>query len=87
MQREMVQEVELSRPKYLVVIGVGASWLSKPGVQHPIFDWITDYTRQNYDLVGFVNMLGPGRTDYYFDDIPESLPELGNRIFVDRKKL
>jgi hypothetical protein len=87
MQREMVREIELSRPKYLVVIGVGASWLSKPGVRHPIFDWITDYTRQNYDLVGFVNMLDPGRTDYYFDDIPESFPELGNRIFVDRKKL
>jgi len=87
MQREMVHEVELAHPKYLVVIGVGVSWLSKPGVQHPIFHWITDYTRQNYDLVGFVNMLGPGRTDYYFDDIPESLPELGSRIFIDRKKL
>jgi Dolichyl-phosphate-mannose-protein mannosyltransferase len=86
MQRELVKEVELSRPQYFVVVGVGGSWLAHPGVQHPIFNWITDYTRQNYDLVGFVNMLGPGRTDYYFDDLPTSLPAIGNRIFVDRKK-
>ena len=41
MQREMVHEVELAHPKYLVVVGIGASWLSRPGVQHPIFDWIS----------------------------------------------
>ena len=86
MQREMVNEVERTQPEYFVVIGIAASWLSRPGVQHPIFDWITNYTRENYDLVGFVNMLGPGRTDYYFDDLPKSLPQIGNRIFVDRRK-
>ena len=86
MQQEMIHEIETASPKYFVVIGIGSSWLSQPGSNHPVFDWITGYTRKNYNLVGFVNMLALGRTDYYFDDLPESLPQIGNRIFVDRRK-
>jgi hypothetical protein len=87
MQQEMIHEVEVAKPKYLVVIGVGSSWLSQPGYQHPIFGWITDYTRQNYTLVGVVNMVRPERTDYYFDNLPERLPPFQNVIFVDHRNL
>ncbi len=88
MQQEMIHEVETASPKYFVVIGIGSSWLSQPGSDHPVFDWITNYTRQNYDLVGFVNMVAPTRTDYYFDDLPKSLSQTGRSvIFVDRRKL
>jgi hypothetical protein len=88
MQQEMIREIETASPKYFVVIGIGSSWLSQPGSDHPVFDWITNYTRQNYDLVGFVNMVGPKRTDYYFDDLPKSVSWGGSSvIFVDRRKL
>ncbi len=87
MQQEMIHEIETASPKYFVVIGIGSSWLSQPGSDHPVFDWITNYTRQNYDLVGFVNMIAPKRTEYYFDDLPKSLSRTGSVIFVDRRKL
>ena len=28
MQREMIAEIELTKPKYLIVVGIGASWLA-----------------------------------------------------------
>ena len=86
MQTEMIHEIELANPRYIVVIGIGASWLSQPGSEHPIFNWMTDYTRQNYDLVGLVHMVAPQRTDYYFDNVPERLPRIDKVIFVDRRK-
>jgi hypothetical protein len=85
MQQEMISEIEAAMPKYLVVVGIGSSWLSQPGSQHPIFNWITDYTRQNYTLVGLVNMVRPERTDYYFDKLPKMMPPFQSVIFVDRR--
>ena len=87
MQREMIDEIELSKPKYLIVVGIGASWLAQPDSHHPIFDWITDYTGQNYTPVGLVHLVSPERTDYYFDDIPKLPSGANNVIFVNKRKM
>ena len=87
MQHEMVDEIETAKPKYLIVVGISSSWLSQPGSDHPIFDWITNYTSQNYTLVGLVHMVSPERTSYYFQSIP-TLPSADkNVIFINERKL
>jgi hypothetical protein len=55
-QFEMIHEIESSGPAYLVFVGVGTSWLQKPGSPAEIFRWVRDYTKQNYNIVGAVNL-------------------------------
>jgi hypothetical protein len=86
MQEEMIRQIESARPKYLILIGVTGSWLRQSTSDRLIFDWANDYLGKFYDLVGLVNILSPNRTDYYFDQLPEPMPELGNYIFICRRK-
>jgi len=65
MQREMMQEIEIARPKYLVFVGVATSWLRQPNSENEIFDWIKKYTAQDFALSGLVNIVSRQRTDYY----------------------
>jgi hypothetical protein len=37
MQREMIHEIELARPQYLIPIQVAASWLRRAGSKRLIF--------------------------------------------------
>jgi hypothetical protein len=65
MQREMMREIEAARPKYLIVVGVRTSWLSRPNSETEIFKWIRRYTAEDFRLEGLVNIVSRERTDYY----------------------
>ena len=86
MQAEMEREIEAARPKYLLSVVMQDSWLSRPESDPQIFAWANEYTGRNYDVVGFVNLVAPGRSDYYFDEIPASVPQLGQYILIYKRK-
>jgi hypothetical protein len=86
MQEEMISEIEHARPKYLISVVMHDSWLKRSGSDRLIFDWATQYLANNYTVAGFVNLVAPGETDYYFEDIPQSVPQLGNYILIYEKK-
>jgi hypothetical protein len=86
MQLEMIREIELARPKYLISVVMNDSWLERPGSERLIFDWANNYTAQNYTVVGFVNLVAHDRADYYFGDVPKSVPRLGNYILIYERK-
>jgi hypothetical protein len=86
MQEEMIREIERARPKYLISVVMHDSWLQRPGSDRLIFNWANQYTAQNYSIAGFVNLLAPGQTDYYFADVPQSVQQLGNYILIYEKK-
>ena len=86
MQEEMIRQIESARPKYLISIGVRSSWLQWPTSEGLIFAWADDYVGKFYDVVGLVNILSRDHTDYYFDQLPEPMPQLGNYIFICRRK-
>ena len=48
MQREMIQEIEAARPKYLVVVSMNISWLKRPGSENLIFDWFANYAARQF---------------------------------------
>lgn len=87
MQEEMIREIEAVRPKYLVSISLPVSWMRQATSDGMIFDWANDYINRYYDLVGLVDYVSRGHTDYYFDQLPEPLPQLENNIFIFRRKL
>jgi hypothetical protein len=86
MQREMIHEIESAEPKYLISVTIYTSWLHSPRSENLIFDWAQRYIADNYIPVGFVNIIAPDRVEYYFDDIPRQVPELGEFILIYRRK-
>jgi len=86
MQQEMIRDIERAHPKFLVFVVMPDSWLQRPESERSIFTWANEYTAQNYTVAGFVNMVAPDKTDYYFDNIPQSVPQLGKYILIYQRK-
>jgi hypothetical protein len=86
MQQEMIREIERAHPKFLVSVVMADSWLQRPKSERMIFTWANEYTAQNYTIAGFVNMVAPDRTDYYFGSVPQSVPQLGKYILIYERK-
>lgn len=87
MQQEMIREIETARPKYLISVDIAASWLRQPTSDGAIFDWANEYIKQFYDLVGFINIVSRDHTEYYFDELPDPMPqELENCLLIFRRK-
>ena len=70
MQEEMISEIELARPKYLISVAMDDSWLPALDSEQLIFTWANEYLNQYYTAVGFVNILSADRTDYFFEQVP-----------------
>jgi hypothetical protein len=86
MQQEMIRDIERARPKFLISVVMPDSWLERPESERLIFNWANQYAAQNYTVVGFVNMVSPDKTDYYFDNVPQSVPQLGKYILIYQRK-
>ena len=86
MQSEMMHEIEAAEPKYLISVTIDVSWLHSPRSENLIFEWVQRYIAENYVAVGFINIIAEDRVEYYFDDIPQQVPELGEFILIYRRK-
>jgi hypothetical protein len=86
MQEEMISEIELARPRYLISVAIGPSWSRHSDSEQLIFTWANEYLNQYYKVVGLVNTLSPDRTDYYFEQVPTSVPELGSYILIYERR-
>ena len=83
---DAIREIQGADPKYLVSVVMNGSWLQRIRSEQLIFTWANEYTAQNYAVAGFVNMVASGQTDYYFANIPQSVPRLGNYILIYERK-
>jgi hypothetical protein len=86
MQQEMIRDIERDHPKFLIFVVMPDSWLQRPESDQSIFTWAKEYAAQNYTVAGFVNMVAPDKTDYYFDNVPQSVPRLGKYILIYKRK-
>src|SRR6266480_1818754 len=86
MQEEMIRQIESARPKYVIFVGVPTSGVRHPESDSLIFTWVDQYVKTSYDVVGLVNILSSDRTDYYLDQMPESLPQLGAYVLIYQRK-
>jgi len=64
MQLQMIREIETARPKYLVLVNVGMSWLVAPQSKRTVLDWIEKYARDGYDLAGIIDIANSEATLY-----------------------
>jgi hypothetical protein len=66
MRREFVDDVERLKPRFLVVVNVGTSWMPWPKGAEPFIQWINDYPNQFYDLVGLAEV-DQNSSAYFWD--------------------
>lgn len=85
MQQEMIREIETARPKFLVLVVVGKSWLAGRDSDQTILRWADNYCDANYEEVGLVNISDEG-TDYYFSSRPPNVKPTADHILIYRWK-
>lgn len=68
MQREMIEEIEASRPAYIVVPMNPTSWLVRPDSVMHLFEWLDPYLKRYYEQVGLVDIPSPLETHFYWDN-------------------
>lgn len=64
MQQEMIGEIERQRPKFLIFVDSPFSWLATATSNQFILTWFDNYSTAHYNLVGFADMIAPGKTQY-----------------------
>jgi len=68
MQKEMAQEIELCRPKFLVFINTQYSWLVESDSHQFIFDWFRDFHQRIYNRVGVVDLTCEIMPQFYWNE-------------------
>jgi 4-amino-4-deoxy-L-arabinose transferase-like glycosyltransferase len=67
MQKEMIRQIERTRPKYIVMVNTPASWLESEDSSEFIFHWAAGYLDVEYDPVGVIDILTLTKTVYLWD--------------------
>ena len=68
MQREMIAEIEASKPEYVVFVDIARSWLAKPTSNPFLLDWFEQYATSQLRTVGLVEILVNAPSVYRWDD-------------------
>jgi hypothetical protein len=68
MQKEMIQQIEAAKPKFLIFVNVPTSWVIRSTTEKPIFDWFNQYHRQYYRPVGIVDIVSSNQTIYRWNE-------------------
>ena len=68
MQQEMIREIALAKPKYIVMVHIQKSWLARPSSINTVIDWADSYVHAQYDLVGGIDIIDFYTTRYLWDE-------------------
>jgi hypothetical protein len=74
MQKEMISEIEASKPEFIVMVMFEFSWLASTASHRTILDWSTDYCNRLYRPVGLVDFLAPDKVEEHWDEAMKSGP-------------
>jgi hypothetical protein len=85
MQQEMIREIEISRPRFLVLVVTNKSWLAGPDSDQTIFRWADRYCEVDYEEIGLINIFDRG-TDYYLSASPAGVTPAPDHILIYRRK-
>lgn len=57
MQRELIRDIEQTRPRILLYVDMESSWVPWPDSDTSIFDWVERYTSEHYEKIGAVDIV------------------------------
>jgi hypothetical protein len=83
MQKEMIEEVTSSEPKFIVLVSVDTSWLMRPDSEKYIFGWFNNYIRANYKLAGLADIISDEITVYkWYSDAQQYAFQSPHRVLI-----
>jgi hypothetical protein len=87
MQEQMMQEVEASRPAYVVFVNSSSSWLSRHGSPQTVAfrTWMDQYIATNLEEVGAVELADP-ESHYYWGDEARGHHQPGRELIIYKRK-
>lgn len=68
MQQQMVQEIRVARPTYVVLTNVQTSWMVQPTSSRTLMAWASEYLKAKYQLVGIIDIIDATTTNYRWDE-------------------
>ena len=84
MQREMIQEVQEARPEILIFVQVSGSWLMARDSDKSVLEWMQQYVREHYGMVGVADMALP--TMYHWSEEPHNFhPTSPSAIYIFKR--
>ncbi len=83
MQREMIQEIENARPKFVVFVNVPYSWLLRQNSDMTLLKWTQRYLEFKYRIVGLAD-INPNRISkvYWNDESIRNSPKSPFNVYV-----
>jgi 4-amino-4-deoxy-L-arabinose transferase-like glycosyltransferase len=87
MQRQMMREVEASRPAYVVLVNISFSWLMDPNSPQGIAfrAWMKEYVSANFEEVGMVEV-SDSESRYFWGDEASKHHRPGSEILIFKRK-
>lgn len=80
MQREMIDQIETSKPRFIVLVNVQTSWMAKQESDMYIIRWSESYLQKNYNIVGILD--AGAQKQAWGDDVPLFEPESPYLIYL-----
>ncbi len=72
MQNDMIADIEATKPRFMVLVGITQSWASLPSVSYQIIDrWFNAFWPKYYRPIGIIDIFEPYPTRYYWGDDAE----------------
>ena len=68
MQEQMIQKIELRKPKFIILVNMRMSWLMRPDSVPLLANWIPGYLKENYKISGIVDIRSYNKTLYQWGD-------------------
>ena len=85
--KEFIQEVETSKPKYIVLYDHTISILRKPNSDMSVFTWFNSWVVSNYNRVGLVDMIPNQPATYLWGaEIGNYQPQSNFKVYVYERK-
>jgi hypothetical protein len=82
MQKDMIQEIETTRPKYAVLVDIPYSWLPDKNSNMLIINWALTYLKKNYRTVGIFDISRNSYSAFWENNLKQYKPISSNNIFV-----
>lgn len=87
MQQEMIREIEMAKPKYVVMVNIVSSWFAlRPSIS-TIIEWGEKYAKEKYEVVGVIDIVDYELTQFLWEeDAKKYKPKGDNFITVLKRK-
>ena len=90
MQREMIQQIETAKPRFVVYFNVADSWLRGREPYTDLREWYPGYLEKHYELTGLIELRDDAAASYRWDaEVQDAtLPDTKNSwVSVYRRKI